>query len=83
MRGREARTRPRIWSRPKCSDADKSEEERKVKEETTKVLVVEDNAFNIVPITATLGKNAVAFDIAKNGMMAVDRYEQTMREGYF
>ncbi len=73
----------RVWC--KTQDQGDSAEEGKSEAEARKaprVLVVEDNAFNIVPITATLGKNAVDFDIAKNGLMAVERYERTMRDGY-
>ena len=47
-----------------------------------KVLIVDDNRFNIIPISATLKKNRIEFDIAKNGLMAVDRYVSTMKEGY-
>lgn len=47
-----------------------------------KVLIVEDNAFNIVPIKTTLEKKQIEYDIAKNGLMAVDRYNHIMKEGY-
>ncbi len=55
--------------------------ERKV-ENQFKVLIVEDNDFNIVPIKATLQKHMIDFDVAENGFMAVDRYTQIMRDGY-
>lgn len=51
-------------------------------EQQCKVLIVEDNAFNIVPIKSTLEKNKIQFDIAKNGSMAVERYKNIMKEGY-
>lgn len=52
-------------------------------EKQVKVLIVEDNAFNIVPIKTTLDRHHIEYDIAKNGLMAVDRYNQMMSEGYF
>ena len=44
-------------------------------------MIVEDNGFNILPIKSTLEKNHIDFDIAKNGLMAVDRYNKLMKEG--
>ena len=47
-----------------------------------KVLIVEDNGFSIIPIQTTLKRNHIEYDVAKNGLMAVDRYNQAMKEGY-
>ena len=46
-----------------------------------KVLIVEDNGFNVLPIQKTLTRNHIDYDLAKNGLMAVDRYNQIMKEG--
>lgn len=45
-----------------------------------KVLIVEDNQFNVLPMKRTLDKSRIEYDWAKNGLMAVDRYEQTMKD---
>eukprot|EP00826_Nyctotherus_ovalis_P010793 TRINITY_DN12825_c0_g2_i12.p1 TRINITY_DN12825_c0_g2~~TRINITY_DN12825_c0_g2_i12.p1 ORF type:complete len:170 (-),score=36.92 TRINITY_DN12825_c0_g2_i12:419-928(-) len=45
-----------------------------------KVLIVEDNQFNVLPMKGTLDKSHIEYDWAKNGLMAVDRYEQTMKD---
>ncbi len=47
-----------------------------------KVLIVEDNGFNVLPIQATLNRHHIGYDLAKNGLMAVDRYNQSMMQGY-
>lgn len=51
-----------------------------VKTKGAKVLIVEDNHFNILPIKNTLNRNRIKFDWAKNGLMAVDRYTQAMKD---
>ncbi len=61
--------------------SDKPGEEGHQLQNMFKVLIVEDSDFNIVPMKATLEKHHIDFDVAKNGMMAVDRYNQIMREG--
>jgi len=52
-----------------------------VRGKTPKVLIVEDNVFNVLPIQATLKRNHIEYDLAKNGLMAVDRYNQSLKEG--
>ena len=59
--------------------AAKAEEEN---EKKPKVLIVEDNGFNVLPIQRTLARNHIEYDLAINGLMAVDRYNQSMKEGY-
>ena len=49
---------------------------------TPKVLIVEDNQFNVLPIQSTLRRNMIEYHLAKNGLMAVDRYNQAMKESY-
>ncbi len=46
-----------------------------------KVLVVEDNSFNLVPIKLTLDRHKIKYEIAVNGMMAVERYTHATKEG--
>lgn len=45
-----------------------------------KVLIVEDNQFNVLPMQTILKRNHIEFDWAKNGLMAVDKYEQAMKD---
>lgn len=45
-----------------------------------KVLIVEDNQFNVFPIKKTLNRNHINFDWAKNGLEAVEKYNETMKE---
>ncbi len=47
-----------------------------------RVLVVEDDHFGILPIQATLDRNHIPFDIAKNGYMAVERFTNALNVGY-
>lgn len=68
------------WKKVVISQVEDSNSNGKI-EQQYKVLIVEDNAFNIVPIKATLEKNRIEFDIAKNGLMAVDRYNHIMKDG--
>jgi len=60
-------------------------QEKKISRENLelKVLVVDHNQFSVIPIKETFDKRGILYDIAKNGLMAVDRYENTMKEGYF
>ena len=58
------------------------EKEETKKANQLKVLIVEDNDFNIVPIKTTLSRNQIGFEIAKNGVMAVERYQRSIREGF-
>lgn len=52
-----------------------------IKNNSPKVLIVEDNQFNVLPIKSTLNRNHVKFDWAKNGLVAIDKFEETMKEG--
>jgi len=45
-----------------------------------KVLIVEDNQFNVFPIKKTLDRNHIEFDWAKNGLDAVEKYNKAMKE---
>ena len=45
-----------------------------------KVLIVEDNQFNVFPIKKTLDRNHIDFDWAKNGLDAVEKYNKAMKE---
>ncbi len=69
----------RRWKRVAGQNEDKAGDTR---EKVLKVLIVEDNGFNVLPIQSTLKKFHISYDLAKNGLMAVDRYNDTMKEGY-
>ena len=45
-------------------------------------MIVEDNTFNVVPIKTTLKKYNIDLDVAINGLMAVERYECSIKEAY-
>ena len=51
--------------------------EEKKKYLNPKVLVVEDNQLNVLPIKTTLKRNHIDFDLAKNGLIAVEKFNQT------
>lgn len=52
-----------------------------LQDKAKKVLIVEDNKFNILPIQTTLKRNRIPYDIATNGFMAVERYTKAMENG--
>ena len=68
-----------IWKKVFASEGNKA---NKNKCNIPKVLIVEDNQFNVLPIKATLDRNKIDYNLAKNGLMAVDRYDQIMKESY-
>eukprot|EP01022_Parablepharisma_sp_SALTPOND_P020418 TRINITY_DN3722_c1_g1_i1.p1 TRINITY_DN3722_c1_g1~~TRINITY_DN3722_c1_g1_i1.p1 ORF type:complete len:597 (+),score=72.17 TRINITY_DN3722_c1_g1_i1:1474-3264(+) len=72
------RTRKK-WQKVLISPEEKPED---IKRKTPKVLIVEDNQFVVLPIQTTLKRNRIEYDLAKNGLMAVDRYNQAMKESY-
>ena len=36
---------------------------------------------HVLPIKSTLNRNHVKFDWEKNGIVAIDKFEETMKEG--
>jgi CheY-like chemotaxis protein len=46
-----------------------------------KVLIVDDNAFNVIVMKSMMNKIGVECDVAENGFMAVDRYKYIVKEG--
>ena len=69
------------WLKASLVAEDKEKKSSEKLEKSLKVLIVEDNGFNIIPIKSTLEKKHIEYDVAKNGLMAVDRYHQIMTEG--
>ena len=68
------------WQKNSNQSGNKSSE---VIAKAPKVLIVEDNQFNVLPIQSTLTRNRIEYHLAKNGLMAVDRYNQAMKELYY
>ena len=66
------------WQRQ--SDCDKSSKGEMLWR-TNKVLIVENKAGHLESIQTMLEEHKVAFDIAKNGLMALERYKRQMQDG--
>ena len=69
----------REWLKANKERADSA---AKVAHKLPKVLIVEDNTFNLVPIKITLDRHKIDYDIAKNGLMAVDRYTNKIKQRF-
>ena len=70
----------RKWVTQEIAQGEQAADKQRAK--IPKVLVVEDNSFNILPIQMTLKKYNFEFDIAKNGIMAIERFNNISAEGY-
>jgi len=70
----------RKWQKIDVSKENKPSENAK---KAPKVLIVEDNQFNVYPIQSTLTRNNIEYHLAKNGLMAVDRFNEAMKARYF
>ena len=64
----------KLWVKPPPKD-------KRINREDLKVFIVEDNQFSIFPISATLKRNHINFDIAKNGVVAIETFERNRKDG--
>lgn len=67
----------KTWKKRDCKLSSSSRGESEV---GPRVLIVEDNQFNVFPIQSVLTKNRIEYDLAKNGLMAVDKYTEAMKD---